>query len=156
MIRKIVSEDREIFIKLTKDFYNTDAVLSKIPEENIELTFEKIIDDSPYVDGYLYLHKDQVAGYCLLSFTYSNESGGLVMLIEELYVSPNFQRRGIGSKFLNFLENEYRDKVALMRLEVVKTNQTARQLYYKKGFKDLKYLQMIKEIDNSDEKNATK
>ncbi|MCK9536814.1 MAG: GNAT family N-acetyltransferase [Bacilli bacterium] len=147
MIRKINPDDKEIFIQLTKDFYNTDAVLSKIPTENIELTFEKIIDDSPYVDGYLYLHKGNVAGYCLLSFTYSNEAGGLIVSIEELYIVPKYQRRGIGSKFLDFLDTTYHNKVAAMCLDVVKTNQTARQLYYKKGFKDLKYLHMIKKCD---------
>ena len=147
MIKKIGPEDKEIFIQLTKDFYNTNAVLSKIPTKNIELTFEKLIEDSPYVGGYFYLHKEQVVAYCLLSFTHSNEEGGLIMMIEELYVVPKFQKRGIGSKFLDFLEKKYHDKIAAMCLEVVKTNQTARQLYCKKWFKDLKYLQMIKKCD---------
>lgn len=147
MIRKMVPEDRETFVKLTEEFYNTDAVIDVIPIDHIDYTFNQIIDDSPYVDGYVYVHNNKIAAYCLLSFTHSNEAGGLVMLIEELYVSPKFQGKGIGGKFLNFLEQTYQDKVTLMRLEVLKTNQTARQLYYKKGFKDLKYLQLIKKID---------
>lgn len=146
MIKKIEPGDHDIFFQLTKEFYQTDAVLSKITAENIELTFNKIIRNSPYADGYLYIHKGKVAGYCLLSFTHSNAAGGIIMQIEELYVVPKYQRKGIGTKFLDFLEKTYRDMIAAISLEVVKTNQTARQLYYKKGFKDIKYIQMIKKM----------
>ena len=147
IIRKIGLADRDSFIKMTKAFYNTDAVSSEISEENIINTFNQIVEDSPYVDGYFYTHKEKPIAYCLLSFTYSNEAGGLVMLIEELYVTKVYQGKKIGSKFLDFLENAYKDKIAGMRLEVVKTNIAARNLYYKKGFKDLKYLQLVKKID---------
>lgn len=146
MIRRIEKQDRETFIKLTKDFYRTDAVLSSIPEGNITKTFEMIINDSPYVTGYFYIHKEMVAAYCLLSFTYSNEAGGLVLLIEELYVVPKFQRKGIGTKLLAFLENKYHDQVAIMRLEVMRNNTQAQNLYLEKGFKELKYVQMIKDV----------
>lgn len=146
MIRRIEKQDRETFIKLTKDFYRTDAVLSNIPEENIAKTFEMIINDSPYVAGYFYLYKDTVVAYCLLSFTYSNESGGLVLLIEELYVIPKYQRKGIGTKLLAFLEDKYYDQVAIMRLEVMRNNTQAQNLYLEKGFKELKYIQMIKDV----------
>jgi GNAT superfamily N-acetyltransferase len=147
IIRKIGIQDRDIFIKMMKEFYKTDAVSSNIPEENINNTFNHIIEDSPYVEGYFYTHKDKPVAYCLLSFTYSNEAGGLVLLIEELYVTKVYQGKKIGSSFLDFLENTYRDKIAGMRLEVIKTNIGARKLYYKKGFKDLKYLQLVKKIN---------
>lgn len=146
MIRRVEKQDKDIFIKLTKEFYQTDAVLSSIPEENISKTFEMIISNSPYVDGYFYFYKEKVAAYCLLSFTYSNEAGGLVLLIEELYVAPEFQRKGIGTKLLSFLEKKYYDQVAIMRLEVMRNNIQAQNLYLEKGFKELKYIQMIKSV----------
>ena len=47
------------------------------------------------------------AGYALLSFTHSNESGGLVVLIEEVYVDAAFRGKKIGTKFFAWLFEAY-------------------------------------------------
>ena len=36
MIRKIKYSDKEEYIKMATDFYNSDAVLSPVPKENFE------------------------------------------------------------------------------------------------------------------------
>jgi len=146
LIRKIQAKDKDIFIRLTKDFYQSDAVLSQIPSEHIEQTFFKIIENSPYVDGYFYILKGQVVAYFLLSFTYSNELGGKILLLEELYVIPALQGKKIGTRILDFIEKTYSNKVTAIRLEVVKSNEIAKNMYYKQGFKDIKYQQLVKKI----------
>ena len=144
MIRKMIPADKDKYIAMSKEFYSSDAVLHDIPAENFRKTFEVIISDSPYADGYIFDHNGEIAGYALLSFTYSNEAGGLVLLIEEVYILPEYQGRGLGKEFLAFVEKTYRSEVALIRLEVEKTNKKALQLYKKVGFTNVDYIQLYK------------
>ena len=144
MIRKMVPDDKGKYIAMSKEFYLSDAVLHDIPEDNFRKTFDVIISDSPYADGYVFDCEGDVAGYALLSFTYSNEAGGLVLLIEEVYILPEYQGMGLGREFLAFVEKTYRSEVALIRLEVEKSNKKALQLYKKVGFTNVDYIQLYK------------
>ena len=62
-----------------------------------------IAHGSPFLAGYLFLHAGQAAGYALLMKTWSQEAGGLVVWLDELYIAPAFQGHGLGSAFLRAL-----------------------------------------------------
>jgi len=144
MIRKIEAKDRDTYIVMSRQFYRSDAVLHDIPDAHFHKTFDVIIGGSPYADAYIFEVEQQVVGYALLSFTYSNEAGGLVLLIEEVYILPEYQKQGLGKEFLAFVEAHYRGDVALIRLEVEKSNKVALQLYKKVGFTKVDYIQLYK------------
>ena len=144
MIRKIELKDREAFVAMANEFYHSDAVLHSIPESNIEKTFDELMAGSPYIDGYIFECDGEKAGYSLLSITYSNEAGGLVVWVEEIYILPKFQGRGIGKEYMDFVEEAYKDKAARFRLEVEEENERAIKIYEKKGYRQLDYLQMYK------------
>lgn len=146
MIRKIDEHDKEKFIAMSHEFYHSDAVLHTIPENYIRGTFDEILSGSPYADAYICEHNGEIAGYALLAFTYSNEAGGLVLWIEEVYILPQYQGNGLGKELLTFLETTYKGKVARIRLEVEDSNQRAVALYRKMGFENLDYSQMYKEL----------
>lgn len=145
MIRKVTENDREIFIQLVDEFFHSPAVNHSIPIKHIEDTFNEIISDSPFIDAYLFEEDNIVVGYAQISFTYSNEAGGLVLLIEEIYLRDECRGKGIGSKFFEFILKEYDGIVARYRLEVEYDNFRAKKLYESFGFSELKYIQMIKE-----------
>lgn len=146
MIRELRVDDKDIFISMVEDFYTTEAVIHNIPTENIINTYNEIIDCSPYVKGYFIEEQDEVAGYGLISLTYSNEAGGLVILIEEIFIIEKFRGLGLGGKFLDFIEKEFSDKAKRFRLEVSKNNKSAERLYFRKGFTTLEYMQMVYDI----------
>lgn len=146
MIRKIKLTDREIFIEMVADFYNTDSVLHKIPQEYIIETFKEVTTSSPYANAYIFENNQKIVGYGLISITYSNEVGGKVLWLEELYIKNKYRNKGIGSKFLEYLKVNYSDKIKRFRLELTPDNYVAKSLYIKKGYKPLKYLQMIHDI----------
>lgn len=152
MIRKMELRDKSAYIEMSKQFYNSDAVLHSIPVENFEKTFNYILSDKPYVEGYMYEHHGVVAGYVLLSITYSNEHGGLVLLIEEVYIKSKYRRKGFGNKLFRFLENRYNEKVVMMRLEVEEENKGATKLYQNLGFKSIPYHQMYKKTPKTKKK----
>lgn len=141
MIRKISSGDRELYMQMTGEFYNSDAVIHPIPEEYRENTFDELIRSDVYAECYIFEENGSAAGYALTAKTYSQEAGGLVIWLEELYVRPEYRSHGIGKQFFEYLTNLH---AARFRLEVEPDNLRAVKLYDKLGFEDLPYMQMKK------------
>lgn len=143
-IRKILKEDKENYINLVKKFYNSPAVLHNVSEENFYNTFNEIITSDIYTEGFILEFNENLAGYFLISKTYSQEVGSKVLLIEEIYILEEFRSKGIGKKIFEFLENRYKD-FKRFRLEVGINNTEAINLYEKLGYTNLNYLQYIKD-----------
>ena len=146
MFRPIAQEDRLTLIDLMNEFYHSPAVLHPVPEDNFYKTADLILAGTPYADAYLFEVDGQIAGYALTAKTYSNEAGGLVLWLEEVYIRPTFQGRGIGGRFLQFLSEEYPEEVARLRLEVAEGNDGATRLYRRAGYQDFEYHQMIRDL----------
>lgn len=146
MIRQVQAKDKTVFIDLMKEFYRSDAVLHQIAEANYYGTFFEVTSDSPYAIAFLIEKDGQIAGYALLAFTYSNEAGGLVLWLDELYIRPAFQGQGLGSELFAFIDEQYKDRVARMRLEIEPDNEGAARLYRRQGYETLPYVQMVKDM----------
>lgn len=139
MIRKITPADRENYIEMARDFYSSPAVLENIPAEYIERTFDEIISGTPFADCYIFEKDGDTAGYGLLSFTYSQEAGGLCVWIEEIYIKPCFRSKGMGGDFISFVKESV--PAARLRLETEPENLRVQELYKRHGFKKLAYMQ---------------
>lgn len=147
MIRELRKEDRDVFISMVKEFYTSEAVLHSIPETNIIKTFNEVIASSPYAKAYIIEENNKTAGYGLIALSYSNEAGGLVVWLEEIYIKEDHRGMGLGSKFLDFIYEEFSGKAARFRLEICKGNKSAQKLYNRKGYIELDYMQMINDIE---------
>lgn len=142
-IRPLEESDRETYLQMCREFYRSDAVLHPVPEENFDRCFREMVSGSPYAKG-LMLEKDgRAAGYGLISVTFSQEAGGLVWWLEELYLRPEFRGQGLGSRYLRGLMARRPKEVARFRLEAEPENQDALRLYRRLGFTPLGYDQMI-------------
>lgn len=142
MIRRLCENDRKIFLEMCMDFYGGEGVDHTIPVDYAEKTFDMLLKNtSPYCDAFLCEINGKIAGYVLLAFTYSNEAGGDVVWIEELYTVPQSRGQGVGSLLIDYVLEKY-SHVARFRLEVTVKNESAVKLYRKKGFTDLGYNQM--------------
>lgn len=146
MIRQVTPADREIFLQLLDEFYHSPAVQHPVSKAHFERTFQEVTSDSPYAAAYLLECDGAPVGYAQLSFTYSTEAGGRVIWVEELYVRPQFQGRGLGGAFFRYLEETYAGQVARIRLEVEPDNDGARRLYSRIGFEELPYMQMCRDF----------
>lgn len=78
----------------------------------------------------------QVAGYALLIAFWSNELGGEVCQVDELYVAREFRGRGHGSALFEAVERGdlWPAPVVAVALGVTPDNTRARQLYERLGF----------------------
>ena len=112
--------------------------------DNFRHTFEACVSGNPYTEGFLLEVDGQPAGYILVSHTWSNEVGGMVALLEELYFTPEFRGKGLGTQALEWFREQYASARRL-RLEVNRENEGAIRLYQRKGYHFLEYLQMVEE-----------
>ncbi len=148
MFRKITGADKDLFLALSNEFYNSAAVLCPIPQKFHENTFGELMRSSDYLEGYIFEKNGKVCGFSVLNKMYCHEAGGLVVWIEELYVRPEFQGLGIGSAFFSWVEKNI--PAARYRLEVEPENERACALYSRLGYEKLEYMQMYKQILTSD------
>jgi ribosomal protein S18 acetylase RimI-like enzyme len=139
MVRPVEKKDRSIFLELTAEFWNTPAVHTKIPSVYHEKTFDLIMKGTPYLAAYLISYNETVVGYGLLSFTYSNEAGGMVVWLEEVYIREAYRGRGLGNEYLRFISDKYRETAAWLRLEISPENNKAKKLYEKFDYRPMPY-----------------
>lgn len=140
--RPIEERDREDFLEMSREFYDSPAVLHTIPEEHHAAAFEELMRESVYLECYIMECGGKAVGYALLTKTYTREAGGLTIWVDELYLRPDCRGRGAGSAFFAFLDQTH--PCARFRLETEPENERAQKLYRRMGYRDLPYLQMIK------------
>lgn len=126
-------KDIETVTALMKDFYAIDhypfdALVAK------EL-FEEFITNKNLGECWLIKYNKEVVGYVILTFIFSFEYQGKIAFLDELYLQPKAQGKGIGKKAIVFTQEFcHKNNFRLMYLEVEEHNEKAQQLYLKNGF----------------------
>lgn len=138
MIRKILHDDKTEYIKMAEDFYSSPAVLSPVPKSHFEITFDELMKGSAFTEGFIFECDEKIAGYGLIAKTFSQEAGGVVVWIEEIYVKAEFRNQGLGSEFIEYVKTNI--PARRYRLETEPDNIKAQNLYKRHGFDHLEYI----------------
>ena len=147
MIRRLEEKDREIFLHFSEMFYSSPAVLHSVPLQYHADTFDEMMRSAAYAEGYMVESDGMPVGYALTAKTYSRESGGMVLWLEELFILEEYRSRGLGREWFAFIEKYAAENgFARIRLEVEDENVRARSLYERLGYGPLAYGQMVKQL----------
>jgi ribosomal protein S18 acetylase RimI-like enzyme len=149
--RPITAADETDFYTMAEEFYHSDAVLHPIPAEYHRRAFAEMMRSGQYLSGYIFTDGDNTAGFAVTNRMMQHEAGGMMVWVEDLYIRPAYRGQGLGSRFLAWLEEQLRGDAVMLRLETEPENERAQELYYRLGYENLNYLQMIKRLD---EENA--
>ena len=141
-IRKMIRDDKKTVIDMMRVFYASPAVLSNGSEEIFEADVENCVNDSPYLEGFVFEENGDIQGYGMIAKSFSTEFGKPCIWVEDLYIKPEYRGRGIGSRFFEYLEQAYTE--CIFRLEVEEENERAIHVYEKNGFAVLPYMEMKK------------
>lgn len=82
-------------------------------------------------------HGSMLVGYLAVTLGFSIEAGGRDAFVDELYIQPSMQGRGLGKRALDFAEQLCRElSVKRVCLEVERANTRAKKLYDALGYRD--------------------
>lgn len=133
-------KDKASVIEMMRTFYASPAVLSNGSEEIFCNDIENCVNNSPYLEGYIFEDSDEIQGYAMIAKSFSTEFGKPCIWIEDLYIKDRYRGLGIGSRFIDFITKKYTDSI--FRLEVEEENARAVKVYEKCGFTVLPYMEM--------------
>ncbi len=144
MLRKYTECDYSTVMQLMSEFYSSSAVLHPVPLSHLEDTLHQVEAGSPYIDMLVVEYNQQIVGYMQLSLSYSTEAGGIIVMLEELYIRDSYQGRGLGKQALQYMLDNYAHAKRYY-LEVCESNVGAIALYERVGFEKLEYAQYVLE-----------
>lgn len=133
--RNFNPSDSQILIELILNLYVEDPGARPMTAQNIQRTLDFLFEHPNRGTIMLIENEGEIIGYSTLINFWSNEYGGNIVIIDELFIKKEFRSQGIGAEFLRYLVNrKFADAVAL-QLEVTTNNLKARKLYESLGFK---------------------
>jgi GNAT superfamily N-acetyltransferase len=132
--RRMGEVDREVVAAMIMAFYEEAGGGEFMNRGMIERTFRQLAAHPDYGWVVIFEANSRILGYALLINFWSNEYGGIVLNIDELYVVPEGRGAGIGSAFLNHLAVGHLGDFVALKLEVLPYNRRAMRLYEKLGF----------------------
>ena len=146
IFRSMEPRDKAAVLDMMTVFYASPAVLHKSPREILEKDIDDCLGDCPFVEGIVIEVDGEIAGYAMTSMGYSTEYGGISVMLEDLYIRPQYRGQGIGSAFLLHLQESLRGRAVRLRLEAEPSNTRAIEVYKKCGFAVLPYTEMTVEL----------
>ena len=127
---------------MMQTFYASDAVHTNGSDTIFRNDIQACVSDNPYLEGFVFLHEQQVVGYAMIAKSFSTEFGRRCIWIEDIYLQPQVRGQGMAGRFFAFLEKSFPD--AILRLEAEAENHGAVRAYRKAGFDVMPYLEMYK------------
>lgn len=124
--------DYEDLREMILSLYREDPDGEPIDEEKIKRTIAEYRSNPDKVRIYMFHNENNNVGYAILVYYWSNEYGGDIVNIDELYVRKTHRNQGIGTEFLSFAERM--DNKAALQLETTPSNRRALGYYKRLGF----------------------
>mgnify|MGYP003393373152 CR=1 FL=1 len=138
------NDDPEL-IEMCLALYREDPSPMRDTKKNIQATLSEFRQNPIRGRAVVLEVVHEIAGYALLASFWSNELGGEICFIDELFVKSNHRGQGQSRALIAALSNEsplWPTKPVAIDLEVTPQNEKARALYAKLGFRPAKNAHM--------------
>jgi ribosomal protein S18 acetylase RimI-like enzyme len=107
--------------------------------------------------AWIFLDGEIPVGYIVLTLGFSFEYHGRDAFIDELYIEPEYRRKGIGIRAMRFVEERARELgVNGLHLEVDQGNEPAAELYRRTGYEDHARFLLTKWLKPDERQDRTK
>ncbi|MER3374902.1 MAG: GNAT family N-acetyltransferase [Allomuricauda sp.] len=139
--------DFDIITDFIINLYNEDPGLIQMTKEKAFNTLDMLSQKSDLGTVLVVGDKEEIIGYCILINYWSNEYGGNILHIDELFIKEDYRSKGIGSQLIYQLAKSKFANAVGLQLEVTPGNPRAKRLYEKLGFKIRKNMAYEMELD---------
>lgn len=122
-----------------------DPATVPVPEHHVRATLAALRREPVRGRAVVLEREGRVEGYALLVSFWSNELGGEVCNVDELYLRPSARRRGHARALLDALAGGcalWPGRPVAIELEVSPANAPARSLYARLGFEPVRNQQL--------------
>ena len=82
-IRKMTVADYDKVLAMMRVFYDSPAILHTSSTKVLENDINACLSDSPFLDGYVFVENNEIAGYAMVSKSFTTEYGGMCAWIED-------------------------------------------------------------------------
>lgn len=122
-------------VEMMQGLYQEDPASYKgMDPENFALTIKHFLSEPSSGSIMLFISDTIIIGYAILVPYWSNEFGGNILFVDEIFVRPDRRGQGIAKRFFSYLEVQRPFGATACALEVTKRNSKARALYSSLGF----------------------
>ena len=123
--------------------YTEDPSAHPILSANFRRTIDTLLTDPAAGRIILFTQDSTPLGYAILIPYWSNEFGGRLIMVDELFVLPAHRGQGIAKQFFAHLKSTRPMNAVGLALEATPTNTRAQKLYQSLGFHPRKNSAMI-------------
>jgi ribosomal protein S18 acetylase RimI-like enzyme len=135
-IREAKARDLPALLRMMRSLAEQPPAIP-FDEGEVRAALDKFLGHADLGQAWLLWLGEKPAGYVILTLGYSFEFRGRDAFIDELYIEPEFRRRGLGRRALEFLEEKARASgVNALHLEVDRGNDPAMELYRRSGYEN--------------------
>jgi ribosomal protein S18 acetylase RimI-like enzyme len=135
-IREAKARDLPALLRMMRSLAEQPPAIP-FDEGEVCAALDKFLGQAELGQAWLLWLGEKPAGYVILTLGYSFEFRGRDAFIDELYIEPEFRRRGLGRRALEFLEERARASgVNALHLEVDRGNDPAMELYRRTGYEN--------------------
>jgi ribosomal protein S18 acetylase RimI-like enzyme len=139
MWRHAVPADDGMIVSMCVALNSEDPGYVAVSPEQVVRTLVKLREEPIRGHAVVCEVDAKVIGYALLISFWSNEMGGEVLYIDELFIEENYRGQGLGTDLIGRLAirdpSLWSGKVAALALEVSPQNVRAKSLYERLGFR---------------------
>ncbi len=121
-------------VAMMRALYSEDEAASPVDQSRFPLNIKFLIAQPSRGRIVLFSEGGSLRGYALLIPYWSNEFGGTLLFVDEMFVIAEARNRGIGRSFSRFLDEERPFDAVALSVEVSPSNAGARRLYESLGF----------------------
>lgn len=140
--RKYTNNDYKELLEMITALYDEDPEGQQMDEFKVNATINEFKQNPQKLDIVMFIKDNIIIGYSILVYYWSNEYGGNILNIDELYVKKEFRNQGVSTYFLSFIEKM--DNSVTFQLETTPSNQRALNYYEQLGFKRSTNTHLIK------------
>jgi GNAT superfamily N-acetyltransferase len=134
-------DEWEAVTSMVLELYREDPAPTEVTRPQASRTLERLAAEPLRGIALVAESESGLAGYALLCSFWSNELGGEVCIVDELFVSPPQRGRGVATALVRGLcarQLPWFNTAVAVELEVTPNNHRARALYERLGFRPYK------------------
>lgn len=142
--------DAAVLEDMVLALYEEDPPGETMSREKVRATVRELERNPAKGRITVFVAEGSVVGYAIVLALWSNEHGGDVGMVDEMYVKPTWRSRGIASAFLDHLAGPDAPPLKALLLEVTPANDRAMALYRRKGFRPDPNRYLFREVHRED------